>query len=87
MHIAAALKKKYVCISNGNTYKKFVPYHKEIFSECTTIFPPRIEKILSDGKENQVIKKYKYYSNLDINQISVERVIEAINELLKECNA
>lgn len=87
VHIAAALGKKFICISNGNSYKKFAPYPKEIFSDCRYIFPPLIERMLEQGREDEVIIKYKYFSNLNINEISVERVLIAIKDLLGDNNA
>lgn len=73
LHLSAALNKSVICISNGNHLNRFIPYPKE----CTNIhviFPLEIDL---DHPE-----KYQVKSDLDINTISVDRVLLKIKEVI-----
>jgi ADP-heptose:LPS heptosyltransferase len=71
-HIAVALNKNVVCISNGNNYGRFTPYPAEINNTSLTIYPEELLKIES---ETERLERYcKEGSTLDINTISVEKV-------------
>jgi len=78
-HMAAALNTKVVCISNGNTYGRFVPYPEELSEKVAVVFPPEIQ----NNFMNQAFlhDKYRYASILDINNITVESVKSQIKEL------
>jgi ADP-heptose:LPS heptosyltransferase len=78
-HIAAGLNKKIIVLVNGTHLGRFFPY-PESFKNVKSIHPPVIENNLKNFKN--MIKEYKYRSTLDINSISVERVIEEIDNLL-----
>lgn len=74
LHISGAFNKKTVCLTNGLHYRRFVPYPKNIFSECIFIFPTAITEGYS--------KQYRFFSDLDIDQITSTIVIKTIDKLL-----
>lgn len=78
-HIAAGLNKNLIVLANGTHLGRFFPY-PESYKNVKAIYPPVIENKLKNFKN--MIKEYKYRSVLDINSISVERVIEEIDNLL-----
>ena len=81
-HLAVALGKKNIfVIYNGNHYGRFVPYPKDIIENYYVIYHPEIEKDLDNYKK--LSNSYGYRSNLDINEISVESVIEKVEKVLK----
>jgi len=80
-HLAVALNvKKIIVISNGNHFGRFVPYPKEIWENHYTVFNPEIEKDLI--KYEKLSNRYGYGSNLDINEITADRVIKEIDKIL-----
>jgi ADP-heptose:LPS heptosyltransferase len=77
-HFAVALEMMNIfVISNGNHYGRFTPYPKDVSENYHVIYHPKIEKYL-EGYE-KLSNKYGYGSSLDINDISVERVIHTIH--------
>jgi len=77
-HFAVALEMtKLFVISNGNHYGRFTPYPTKITSNYHVIYHPEIEKDLDDYKK--LSNLYGLGSELNISDISVERVIETIN--------
>ncbi len=77
-HFAVALDVKNIfVISNGNHYGRFNPYPKIMSNQYYIIYPPKIEKELNSY--NNLTENYNYGSNLDINDIEVESVIEKID--------
>lgn len=69
-HIAVSLKKPCLVISNGNHFGRFVPYPSYILSYlCICPFEYR-------QNENEYIKNYYQGSNLDINTIHVNDVVQ-----------
>jgi ADP-heptose:LPS heptosyltransferase len=78
-HIAAGLNKNVIVLVNGTHLGRFFPY-PESYKNVKSIYPPVIENNLKNFKD--MIKEYKYRSTQDINSISVERVIEEIDNLL-----
>ena len=77
-HFAVALEMANIfVISNGNHYGRFTPYPKDVSENYHVIYHPKIEKYL-EGYE-KLSNKYGYGSSLDINDISVERVIHTIH--------
>lgn len=74
LHISVAFNKKTVCLSNGMHYGRFIPYPKNIFNNGIFIFPTAITKDNS--------KKYRFNSDLEIDQITFTSVIQVVDELL-----
>lgn len=82
VHIAAAVNKPFICISNGNYFGRFVPYPPEVYSKGRYIFPPVIMKKLNEPE--LLAEKYRFNSSADINEITVEQVIEKINVMINK---
>ena len=80
IHIAVALNKKAVCISNGNHYRRFVPYPGYIYSDLKVIFPPHFLKRMNDV--DFINTYYTETSKLNINDISPETVLEECKNYL-----
>jgi ADP-heptose:LPS heptosyltransferase len=80
IHIAAAVNTPFICISNGNHFGRFHPYSKEIFEEAFFIYPQEIMDKINDIKV--LSNKYRFGSDLNINQIKPETVIPIIKKLL-----
>jgi len=80
VHFAAAVNKKFLCITSGLYYGRFLPYPESIFSGGKYIFPKEITENLEDEKEP--INNYRFSSDLDINSISAKQVKEKIRDLL-----
>jgi ADP-heptose:LPS heptosyltransferase len=76
-HIAAALTKKVVCISNGNNYGRFSPYPGELAPNVTVLYP---EALLQLSERERLEKYCRNGCTLNINSITVSKVIEAIHE-------
>jgi len=80
VHIGVAVNANVICVSNGNTYGRFVPYPEQVYSRIITLFPEEIEKEkLSDV---QASKKYLHGSEYPISSVSTERVKQAITKML-----
>ncbi len=80
-HLAVALNKEYIFVlSNGNHFGRFVPYPKSVWPYYYPIFHPEIERNLNNP--NYLIEKYGKGSNLNINDISIDMVIEKISKIL-----
>jgi len=81
-HFAVALEMRNIfVISNGNHYGRFTPYPKDMAPNYHVIYHPEIEKDLDNYKK--LSNSYGYGSDLDINEISVENVINKIKRVLK----
>jgi ADP-heptose:LPS heptosyltransferase len=79
-HIAVALNKKVVCISNGNNYGRFSPYPKEMNTNSVVIYP---DEVLNCNSEEERLQTYcKHGSTLDINTISASVVYNKIKTSL-----
>ncbi len=81
MHFAAAVKTKFICISNGSYFGRFHPYPAEIFSGAHYVYPDEIMKNLNNHDE--LSRQYRFGSDLDINSISPAFVISLINKLIQ----
>ncbi len=80
VHIGVAVNANVICLSNGNTYGRFVPYPAQVYSKIITLFPKEIEnERLSDV---QASKKYLHGSEYSISSVSSERVKQAITKML-----
>lgn len=80
-HIAAAVGTRTICLSNGNTFGRFVPYPPEISEAITYAYPSEIEQNLHSFDD--LVEKYGYASRLDMNLVSVDRVKSLIDECLR----
>ena len=80
LHMAAAVNKETVCMFMGESYGRFTPYPKELFSNGRFICPPDVEKLVQGQSTSPVFLSLGY--NPDINAIIPEQVIKAIEELL-----
>ena len=74
VHIAAALNKKFICISNGNHIGRFHPYPASMIHDSCFVYPDEIKE--SD------YEKFRFGSSLDINSINSERVINMLREVV-----
>jgi len=86
-HFAVALEMANIfVIYNGKHYGRFTPYPKEIYADYHVICHPNIEKNLDDYEK--LSNSYGYGSDLNINDISYEVVIEKIDLVLnkKKCD-
>ncbi len=77
VHIAAAVDKQFLCISNGSYLGRFLPYPKEVFSKGNYIFPDKIANAVDKPAGN-----YLFGSSMDINEIAVDVVKNKIKQLL-----
>jgi ADP-heptose:LPS heptosyltransferase len=82
VHLAAAVGKRFICVSNGERLGRFHPYPKEMFNEAYYIYPEEILDNISD--ENFVKEAYRFSSSLSINKVNPKRVIELISNLLRK---
>ncbi|MEO6904408.1 MAG: glycosyltransferase family 9 protein [Bacteroidia bacterium] len=78
-HIATALNKKVVCISNGNNYGRFTPYPEEMKTKSVVVYPTKITVYPEQERLEYFCKEVK---DIDINEITVEQVYSQINKLL-----
>jgi ADP-heptose:LPS heptosyltransferase len=85
LHMAAAVNKETICVFMGESYGRFTPYPTEIFSKGKFICPPEVEHLVHDQLTFPVFLLLNY--NPDINTITAERVITAIEELLLKKDA
>lgn len=81
VHIAAAMGKPAVCISDGSYFGRFHPYPEEMTDIIRYIYPRQISDNFNNFK--LLFEKYSGMSNLNINLIEVDRVISEIDKLLK----
>jgi len=81
-HFAAALStSKILVLYNGNHYGRFTPYPKEISKDYYVIYHPSIEKDL--GAYKQVSNSKGFKSELNIQDITTQKVIETVTNVLK----
>lgn len=79
-HIAAAVGAKTVCLSNGNTLGRFVPYPGGMADSIRYAYPLEVERELHDFEA--AVEKFKYASRIDINGITPDTVKKLVDELL-----
>lgn len=77
-HIAVALGKKVICLSNGNNYGRFSPYPKQMDTKSIVIYP---SQVLAFSKKERLEKFFKEVKNIDINEINVEQVFFEIKKM------
>jgi ADP-heptose:LPS heptosyltransferase len=76
-HIAVALGKKVICISNGNNYGRFSPYPKQMNTNSKTIYP---FQLLAFTEADRLEKFCKEVKNIDINEIDPKQVFIEIKK-------
>ncbi len=83
-HMAVALNKPVIVISNGNHFGRFTPYPYNITDKYFAIYPPEIQENIYNSKE--LIVKYGQTSRLDINKITPDKVKELIDIVMNNYN-
>lgn len=81
VHFAAAVDTKFICLSNGQRFGRFMPYPKEMNLINEYFYPYYIEKNLT--KFNKLAEELKEASKFDINEISIDKVLNAVKKLLE----
>lgn len=84
LHFGASCNINIILISNGKHFGRFTPYPAYMASNIQTLYPPGMEDI--DNNFQKYCKDFEHSSKFDINSISVERVKEKVDTLLKENN-
>ncbi len=80
VHFGAVSGRKVFCISNAFTIGRFHPYPTQLGLQVFHIYPPEVEAELGDFQT--IIDKYALSKkDLDIEKISVEKVIEKIKSI------
>ena len=69
-HIAAALNKKFICVSNGSYYRRFNPYPAEVYDKAFYVYP--------DNFREEDFEQLRFGSDMDINTINPKKVIEVV---------
>ena len=80
VHLAAALDHKFVCISNGNSWGRFLPYPNEIQNKGIYIIPNILKHTIEKKEINN--EKLRYNSTININLIRPNEVYEAVSKSL-----
>lgn len=77
-HMAVASNTNVICLSNANTYTRFVKYPDDL------IKGKKVIQVLPERFTNSSLTNndYEYYSNIDINEIKPEAVIKEIENIL-----
>jgi ADP-heptose:LPS heptosyltransferase len=81
-HLGAATQTKTICVANGRHIGRFSPYPNSYNLPISYIFPPKIEEELIQNDKEIVYEKYCNSMGMDINEISVDRVLEEIKKIL-----
>ncbi len=83
-HLAVALNRNVVGVSNGNNYGRFTPYPEEMKTHSIVLYP---QQILSYSEEQRLQKFHKMVTTVDINEITVDEVYSTIINRFKmnEC--
>ena len=79
-HISAVAGTPTIVLVNGTHFGRFFPYPAEIGLNVYSIYPPEIMSKISEV--GFLADKFRYRSNLDINLIEPQTVIEKIAKLL-----
>ena len=77
VHISAALNTPFICISNGNHFGRFKPYPSPKKDSHHYTFPADIDMATSVQ-----LKFFYNRSTLDINTISVKKIIELLQKII-----
>lgn len=81
VHFAAAVETKFICLSNGQRFGRFMPYPKEMNLINEYFYPDYIESNLKQF--DKLVEELKVASKFDINEISVDKVLNAVKKLLE----
>jgi len=82
VHVAAAVRVPFVCISNGQHFGRFNPYPEEMFEDGYYIYPEEISDRIGEFKE--LIEKYRFDAIHDINSILPDKVIELVKSVIQK---
>lgn len=81
VHMAVALRTRFVCISNGNSFGRFLPYPDDVLMGSECVFP---EGMMTPGDSfEDLVERYSEWSDLDISTITLERVCAAMDRALR----
>ena len=80
-HIAVAVNSRSVCISNGNHFRRFIPYPEKMSVAQKVVLPKSLIEVLEN---NEAGDKYYFGSTLNINEITVEDVFRESASYLNE---
>ncbi|HUI30970.1 MAG TPA: glycosyltransferase family 9 protein [Candidatus Acidoferrales bacterium] len=81
LHIAVAVGCPVVCVSNGNSYLRFVPYPETWGVPARFVFHPSLLRKIE--RSRKPFLPSSEWSKLDINRIEPQNVIEVVDELLQ----
>jgi len=81
VHFAASLNTRFVCISNGQRFGRFIPYPNEMNLKCIFIYPDILEQRISNG--DILYGDFRTSLGYNIKEIKVEKVFNASMEILK----
>lgn len=82
VHFAASLNTRFVCISNGQRFGRFIPYPNEMNLKCIFIYPDILEQRISNG--DILYGEFRTSSRYNINIITIEKVFNAVKKILQE---
>lgn len=80
IHIAAAVDTQSICIANGERFMRFSPYPQSMTNKIITIFPD--DSFYEISNKNIYAEKFCYQSSIDIDTITVDRVLQFIKTIL-----
>jgi ADP-heptose:LPS heptosyltransferase len=81
VHFAAAVNTTFICVSNGSRFGRFHPYPAEVFNKGHYVYPT---EIINQFYNIEILnEKFRFSSDLDINSIKPEVVINLIRKVLK----
>lgn len=80
VHFAAATGTPFICISNGSYFGRFNPYPSDTVSNSIHIYPESF--LIKMNDIDSLHLKYRYSTDIDINEIKPQVVIEEIKKML-----
>ena len=80
VHFAAATGTPFICISNGSYFGRFNPYPAGTVSNSIHLYPESFLVKMNDIDSLHL--KYRYGTDIDINEIKPQVVIEEIKKIL-----
>lgn len=84
VHFAAAVNTPFICISNGQRFGRFMPYPEEMKIIGKYLYPDFIE--INLNQPSMLSEKFRYGSNLNINEITLGKVINSVAIMIKTTN-
>lgn len=79
VHLAHSVGCKAICLSNGSWYGKFLPYDDDLIKY---IYPQNFKKLI-DSNSNSISDFYGPNQTFSVEEIDVNDVIEAVDELME----